>query len=165
VAGPDGGDFAASSARPAPVGQPARLTIWRDGKQQEVSTTVAAWPNYMPYGGMMHGAMAQAMMAKPPDPGMKLAALTEETRKQYNLDATQAGAVVTSVDQDCEAKDLGIVPGDVIISAQGEPVTSPADFDHAVQDAHAQQRPYLAVLVKARLVTRWVPLSISTAGS
>ena len=148
-----------------PVGEPAHLTIWRDGKQQEVTATVAAWPNYMPYGGMMHGAMAQAMMAKPPDPGMRLAALTDETRKQYGLETTQSGAVVTSVERDCEAKDLGIVPGDVVIAAQGDLVTSPADFDRAVQNAHTEQRPYLAVLVKAKQVTRWVSLSITTAGS
>ncbi len=38
-----------------PVGQPAHLTIWRDGKQHEIAATVAAWLSYMPYGGMMHG--------------------------------------------------------------------------------------------------------------
>jgi serine protease Do len=148
-----------------PVGGPAHLTVWRDGKEQDVTTTVAAWPNYMPNGGMMHGAMAEAMMAKPPDPGMKLAALSDDTRKQYGLDAAQSGALITSVAADCEARDLGIVPGDVIIAAQTEPVTSPADFDRAVQDAHAQQRHYLAVLVKAKQATRWVSLSISSVGS
>jgi serine protease Do len=148
-----------------PVGEPARLTIWRDGKQLQVTATTAAWPNLMPHGGMMHGEMAEAMMAKPPDSGMKLAALTEETRKQFDLNDRQTGAVITSIDGECEAKDLGIVPGDVIIAAQNEPVTSPADFDRALQDAHAQQRPYLAVLVQAKQVTRWVALSISAAGS
>ena len=148
-----------------PVGGPARLTVWRDGKHQEVTATVAAWPNYMPNGGMMHSTMAEAMMAKPPDSGMKLAALTEETRKQFGLSPTQTGAVITSIDADCEAKDLGIVPGDVIISVQNEPVGSPADFDRAVQNAHIQQRAYLAVLVQAKQATRWVALSISTAGS
>jgi serine protease Do len=148
-----------------PVGGPANLTVWRDGKEQDVTTTVAAWPNYMPYGGMMHGAMAEAMMAKPPDSGMKLADLSEDSRKQYGLAATQTGALITAVAKDCEASDLGLVPGDVIIGAQTDPVTSPADFDRAVQDAHTQQRHYLAVLVKAKQVTRWVTLSISSAGS
>jgi serine protease Do len=143
-----------------PVGEPAHLTVWRDGKQQEVTATVAAWPNYMPHGGMMHAAMAEAMMAKPPDLGMNLAALTEESRKQFGLSPTQTGVVITAVDADCEAKNLGIVPGDVIISVQSEPVTSPADFDRAVQNAHAQRRPYLAVLVQAKQVTRWTALSI-----
>jgi serine protease Do len=147
------------------VGQPANLTVWRDGQQREITATVAAWPNYMPNGGMMHGTMADAMMAKPPDSGMKLAALTDETRKQYDLAPTETGAVITYVDQDCEAKDLGIVPGDVIISAQGEPITSPADFDHAVQGAHTQQRRYLALLIRAKQGTHWVALSITTAGS
>jgi serine protease Do len=148
-----------------PVGSQAHLTIWRGGKQQDVTTSVAAWPNYMRYGGMMHGAMAQAMRQQAPDPGVKLAEITEADRKQYGLDPTLTGALVTSVEKDCEAADLGIVPGDVVIDAQGEPVSSPADVRRALQEAHEQQRPYLAILVHAAKATRWVSLSISAAGS
>lgn len=147
------------------VGAQAHLTVWRDGKQQDVTTTVAPWPNYMRYGGMMHGEMAQTMRQREPDPGIKLAAITDADRKQYKLDPTLNGALVTSVEQDCEARDLGIVPGDVIIDAQGLPVTSPADVHRAVQEAHEHQRPYLAILVHAQKATRWVSLSISAAGS
>jgi len=148
-----------------PVGAQANLTVWHDGKQQNVTATVQPWPNYMRYGGMMHGAMAQAMRQRMPDPGIKLAAITDADRKQYNLDPTLNGALVTSVEKDCEAADLGIVPGDVIIDAQGDPVTSPADVRRAMQEAHEQQRPYLAILVHAAKATRWVSLSISAAGS
>ena len=148
-----------------PVGSQAHLAIWRDGKQQDVTTNVAAWPNYMRYGGMMHGEMAQAMRQQAPDPGVKLAEITEADRKQYNLDPSLTGALVTSVEKDCEAADLGIVPGDVVIDVQGQPVTSPADVRRALQEAHEHQRPYLAMLVHAAKATRWVSLSISSAGS
>lgn len=148
-----------------PLGKPVHLTVWRNGRQLNVTATVTAWPGFMPYGGMLPGAMADAMMAKPPDSGMKLADLTDERRKEFDLTPAQTGAVITSVDKDCEAADLGIVAGDVIIAVQDEPVTAPADFDRAVENAHAQQRPYLAVLVKAKQVARWVALSISARGS
>lgn len=147
------------------VGEPAHLTIWRDGKQKDVDATAAAWPNYMPYGGMMHGAMAEAVMARPPDSGMTLAAITDEARKKYGLDPKLTGVLVASVEQDCEARELGIEPGDVIKAVQGEAVASPADIAHAMQSAHEQRRPYLAVLVQRNQQLRWLPLSISAAGS
>jgi len=147
------------------VGEPAHLTIWRDRKQKDVDATAAAWPNYMPYGGMMHGAMAEAVMARPPDSGMTLAAITDEARKKYGLDPKLTGVLVASVEQDCEARELGIEPGDVIKAVQGEAVASPADIAHAMQSAHEQRRPYLAVLVQRNQQLRWLPLSISAAGS
>jgi serine protease Do len=147
------------------VGEPTHLTIWREGKEKAVDATAAAWPNYMPYGGMMHGAMAEALMARPPDSGMTLAAITDEARKKYGLDPKLTGVLVASVEQDCEARELGIEPGDVIKAVQGETVASPADIAHAMQAAHEQRRPYLAVLVQRSQQLRWLPLSIGAAGS
>jgi serine protease Do len=147
------------------VGEPTHLMVWRDGKETAVDATAAAWPNYMPYGGMMHGPMAEALMARPPDSGMTLAAITDEARKKYGLDPKLTGVLVASVQQDCEARELGIEPGDVIKAVQGEAVASPADIAHAMQAAHEQRRLYLAVLVQKSQQLRWLPLSISAAGS
>jgi serine protease Do len=119
----------------------------------------------MPYGGMMNARAAQAMIAKEPDPGVRLAPITDAARKQYGLDPTLSGALVTTVEQDCEARDLGIKPGDVITAARGEPVASPADVRRAVRAAHVEHRPYLAVLVQSKKTARWVSLSISGAES
>ncbi len=55
-----------------PVGQPAQLTVWRDGKEQAVTATVAEWPNFMPGGGVMSAQAAEAMIQKLPDPGVRL---------------------------------------------------------------------------------------------
>ena len=71
--------------------------------------------------------------------------------------------MVASVEQDSEAHDLGIVPGDVITSVQGEAVTTPAQVTHAVMAAHEQHRPYLAVLIQNKDGARWVSISIGDA--
>ena len=42
-----------------PAGQPARLTIWRAGKEQEVVATVGEWPSLMPGGGDTDNARGQ----------------------------------------------------------------------------------------------------------
>jgi serine protease Do len=107
--------------------------------------------------------MAQAMINEEPDPGMKLAPLTTVTRKRYRLDPKLTGALVTAVEADCEARDLGIVPGDVITAAQAEPVATPDDVRRAITMAHEQHRPFLAVLVRSKNNARWFSLSISDA--
>ena len=109
--------------------------------------------------------MADAMIASAPDPGVRLAAITEADRKKYALDPKLAGVLVASVQKDCEARDLGIVAGDVITAVQSVPVTSPEDVRRAVQDAHAQHRSYLAILVQSKTSARWLSLSIGATGS
>jgi serine protease Do len=147
------------------VGEKAVLTIWRDGAEKEITATIQEWPNLMPNGGVMSGRMAEAMIASAPDPGVRLAAITDADRKKYALDPKLAGVLVSSVQKDCEARDLGIVAGDVITAVQGVPVSSPEDVRHAVQEAHAQHRPYLAILVQSKTTARWMSLSIGNTGS
>ena len=146
-----------------PVGQTMEVKYWRDGKPESVPVTVAEWPNIMPGGGVMSEHMAEAMIQRMPDPGVRLAPLTEEARKKYGVDPAVSGALVASVEKDCEARDLGIVPGDVVTAVQGAPVATPDEVRRAVQAAHEQHRPFLAVLVQGRTGTRWVSLSIGAS--
>jgi serine protease Do len=146
-------------------GKSARLTIWRDGEEQLVTVTVAEWPNIMPEGGMMSGSMAQAMMQEPADPGVQFAPITDAARKAYGLDPKLTGVVVTAVEQDCEAADLGVVPGDVVTMVQAEPVATPADVKHVLALAHEQHRPSIAVLVQGKAGPRWISLSMGHVGT
>jgi serine protease Do len=148
-----------------PVGQPAVLTVWREGKEKSITATVTEWPNFMPGGGVMSTQAAEAMIQKMPDPGVRLAPLTEAARKQFGIDTKVGGVLVASVEADCEARDLGIVAGDVVTAVQGAPVATPEDVRREVQTAHQQRRPFLAVLVRGKSTTRWVSLSMGGPGS
>ena len=131
----------------SPTGQPARLTVWRLGKVQDVSATVQPWPDTAPHGGMMTGQAASAMMAAPPHAGMKFAALTDADRKKYGLDPGVNGVLVTDVETNSEAGNDGVVAGNVILEAGGVPVTSPDEVMRVIAQAHEEHRSYLAVLV------------------
>jgi serine protease Do len=143
-----------------PIGKVAHLKVWRDGREQDVTATITEWPNYMP--GTSE-EMAREIMEKEPDTGIKLAAISDATRKQYGLSPSLTGALVTSVEPESEAYDLGIVPGDVITAAQAEPVATPNDVQRALSVAHEQHRPYLAVLIQSKNGVRWHLLSIGGA--
>jgi serine protease Do len=148
-----------------PVGQQVKLAIWRDGKAQDIDAAVGEWPNYMPGGGMMNAAMADAMIQRMPDPGVRLSAITDEARQKFGLDPKLQGVLIASVEKDCEASDLGIVAGDVVTAVQGVPVATPDDVRRAVRTAHDQRRPFLAVLIQGKNGARWISLSMGGAAS
>ena len=89
-----------------PEGTSVRLTGWRGGKPLDTTVRIAAWPNYMPAHGVMRAQAAQMMIEKAPDPGMRLAPITDQARQQYGLDPELGGALVTAVEPDCEASEL-----------------------------------------------------------
>ena len=147
------------------IGQAAHLTVWRDGKQQEITVTAAEWPHHAPGAVMVRAKVAGGVISNAPDIGLTVGPITEAARRQYGLDAKLTGALVSAVERNSEAQDLGIAPGDVVIAAQGRPVVTPDDFRRVVSEAQAQQRPYLAALVRTKNGARWVSLSLDDAGS
>jgi serine protease Do len=144
-----------------PVGQPVQLTVWRDGSEQAITATVTEWPNFRPDRGISDVHETQAMLDKMPDPGLRLAPLTDAARQQYGINAKLTGALVGSVEVDSEAQDLGIVAGDVIVALQDRLVATPDDVQQAIETAHSQHRPSLAVLVQGKTGARWLSLSVS----
>ncbi len=145
-----------------PVGSTVRLTVWRGGKEQEVTVPVAAWPNYTPQGGIMSAQAAAKMMKMEPDPGVKLAPISAADRKQYGLSPDVTGILVTQVEPDSEAHELEIQPGNVIIAILGASVRTPNDVWRAIQEAHEHGQPYLAVLIRSGKGAQWVSFSIGT---
>jgi serine protease Do len=143
-----------------PVGQPVQLTVWRDGSEQAITATVAEWPNFRP-NGILDVHETRAMLDKMPDPGLRLAPLTDAARQQYGINEKVTGALVESVEPDSEAQDLGIVAGDVIVAVQHRLVAAPDDVQQEIETAQSQHRPSLAVLVQGKTGSRWLSLSVS----
>jgi serine protease Do len=138
-----------------PIGQSVRLTIWRGAQEQVVTTTIAEWPNSaLPTVGSNTRMATKEDRAQ--NNGLTLALLTEDNRKTYGIDAKVNGALVTSVDKDSEARDLGIVPGDVLTFVQDTPVANPEDVQSALAKASGQRLPFVAVLVQDKNGRRWV---------
>ena len=147
------------------IGQAAHLTVWRDGKEQEITATATEWPHHTPSTETVSPKVAGAVVVNASDVGITVGPITAAARRRYGLDAKLTGALVSTVERDFEAQDLGIEPGDVVIAAQSSPVATPDDFRRMVSAAQAQQRPYLAALVWTKHGARWVSLSLDDAGS
>jgi serine protease Do len=144
-----------------PVGQTATLSVLRAGKTQDITATVAEWPNFMI---IVSGGMAEQMNKKMPDLGLQLATLTEDARIQYGIDAKMKGVLISNVEKDSEANDLGIVPGDVVTFVQDVPVATYNDVREVAKKTYEEGRPFLAVLIQSKKGARWVSLSLGSGG-
>ena len=114
----------------------------------------------------MRAQAAQKMIEKAPDPGMRLAPITEQARQQYGLDPELSGALVSAVEPDCEAtRPWHRAWRCHHQRRRGNRSTSPDDVRHAIETAHDERRRYLAMLVQSRNGVRWVSLSITSSGS
>jgi serine protease Do len=145
-----------------PVGQQAALTVWRAGREQAIAASVAEWPNSMT---IPSASMVEKMNTMMPDPGLRLALLSEEARTQYGIDAKVKGVLISAVEKDSEAADLEIVPGNVVTFVQDIPVTTPDEMHDVVRRAYDGGRPFLAVLIQTAKGARWVSLSLGRESS
>lgn len=77
--------------------------------------------------------------------------LTPQIARTFNIDSSVQGVVVATVDPSSDAGSKGLKRGDVIVSANGVPVTTPASLGAVVAQAKAAGRTQVALyLVRGR---------------
>ena len=153
------------------VGEHVQLGVERNNKMLNLTLTAALRPgedelanlNGAKGGADEGNGPAGASSNAPPVAGMSLRALTPETRKTYSIDADVTGVVVTDIDGNSDAAQKGLKPGDVIVRADNQPVTSQADFARIVSDLQKAGRPSVLVLVSRDGRNVPVPLSLKPA--
>jgi serine protease Do len=145
------------------IGQNVPVTIWRDGKQQDIQVSVAELPDDQ-------AQQASATVpAKPVTPqpaqiaglGLSLAPITDDAKSKYQLNADQKGVVITNITPNSPAADRGLRPGDVIVEVQQEAVNSPSDVQDRVDRIRKQNRRSVLMLVQGQDGLRWIPLPLA----
>src|SRR5207245_37605 len=80
--------------------------------------------------------------------GLSLSPLTPELARAANLPATARGVIVTAVDPNANAAEQGLQRGDLIVSVNNQPVTSPAQIVAAVDAARKSGRTSVLLLAQ-----------------
>ncbi len=147
-----------------PIGNNVPVTIWRDGKQQDVQVSIAELPDDQ---AQQASAAAPAKPATPQPAeisglGLSLAPITDEARSKYQLNADQKGVVITKIAPNSAASTRGLHAGDVIVEVQQEAVNSPSDVQERVDRVRKQNRRSVLVLVQGQDGLRWIPLPLSS---
>ena len=144
-----------------PVGSELQLTIVRDGKQKTVETSIGEMPQNV--------ASAEREAAQPSSGktanalGMQLLPLDPQLRKELKVPKDLDGVVVGQVASGSPAGDLGIQPGDVIVSVDQKPVTTPESAAAQLKEAAAQGNVLL--LLNRHGMSQFVGLSVENNGT
>ena len=81
--------------------------------------------------------------------GLGLAPLTDELRTKYKLDPKSKGVVVVEADAASPAAQKGIKPGDLIVEAAQDPVTSVEDVSKAIEKVRKTGRKQLLLRIES----------------
>lgn len=138
------------------VGARIPIDLIRDGRPMRVTATVGQRPTEEQLArliggdGSEPGAGGVGTAPTPPQRalGLSLQALTPELARAANLPPTARGVIVTAVDAASDAAEEGLQRGDLILSVNRQPVTSPVQVLAAVEAARRANRTSVLLLVK-----------------
>ena len=140
----DAGQLSARVGAAAP-GDKASLQVWRDGKETTMNVTIGSAAPVEVAGTADASASPQSRL------GLALRPLNPEERQQAGA---SSGLVVEDVQG--HAAEAGIQPGDVVLSVDGTPVQSVAQFRKMVQE-HDRQ---VALLIQRGESRLFVPVTL-----
>ena len=107
-------------------GKKARLTILRDGKRREVEVKLGERPSELAPQRKGEEAGSEGAL------GLTLQDVPRELAQQLGV---QGGAMIAEVRPGSRAEEAGLMPGDVIVEANRQPVRSAADLTRIVRGA------------------------------
>ena len=147
------------------VGKKVEVGIWRNGKRSKLSVQLGELEK-----------VDQASLTEPAQPapkkgtgqafsslGMTLAPLSKDLADKFEIDEDVSGVVVTDVDEDGNASEKGLQPGDVIVEINQEKDKSLEDVQKQIEKAEQGGRRSVLLLVKFRQgedPLRFVPLRL-----
>jgi serine protease Do len=153
----------------SPVGSRIPLEIIRAGRRATVTVSVAQRPTEealakLSGGGATGSDGGNAVVPNAPQRalGLSLTPLTPDLARAASLPPTARGVIITAVDPNANAAEQGLQRGDLIVSVNNQPVTSPAQVIAAVDAARKSGRSSVLLLVQ-RAATPAVFVAISLA--
>jgi serine protease Do len=142
-----------------PVGKPAKVTLWRKGRETTLEPTIGEQPENL----------EAALGTAPDEPsaapqrasalGLKLSPLTPELRKQLKVPASVKGVVVSQIAESSPLADVDLRPGDVIVSVNQEPVTTPKEAVAKLKAAQSGSDKSVLLQINRRGVNAFVAWS------
>jgi serine protease Do len=136
-------------------GAPAKLTVWRDAREQTVDVVVGRQQ-------VAEAAPARGESSNTAPLGMTLTRLTPELRDRLGLGADAKGVLVAKVAPGGLADESGVRSGDVILRAGNETVTTPSAASTALDAAEREKKAAIPLLVMRNGTTYYIALQLMT---
>jgi serine protease Do len=143
-----------------PAGSKATFTVVRDGSRKDITADITLRNDQKIASNQKGGSGNDQSESKTKAMGLGLSSLTPDVRRQFNLDDSVNGVLVTDVDPNSDAADKGLRPGDILRSIGNKPVRSPQDVQGRIADAHAAGRKSVLLLVTRGGGERFIAVDI-----
>ncbi|RKK03988.1 Do family serine endopeptidase [Pseudoroseomonas wenyumeiae] len=144
-----------------PVGTEVPMTVWRNGKEEQLKVTVAELPT-----DQQASTSAAPEQTRPGSAlelsglGLKVSPITPEAKERFSLRDEAKGVVVTEVAPGSSAAERGITPGDLIVEVQQNRVSTPQEVREQLERLRKQNRPSALLLIENGQGQRFVPLRL-----
>jgi len=125
------------------VGETVSLTVVRDGETQALDAEIGSQPATLYGAAAEPGTEAEPEAEAGPMLGITVAPVTADLRSGLGLPDDVEGLAISSVAPGSAAADAGLLPGDVIAEAAGEPVRGIEALRAAAAEAEGAARPLL----------------------
>jgi serine protease Do len=153
----------------AKPGDTLKLDVIREGKHHAIEIRSGIRPSEKDLASNDNspGGVDRSNPTAPPSAphptvlGMALGPLDETTRRHINAPPELHGVVVETIDQNSDAGQKGLHRGDVIVQANGHPVTSAADVTAAVDAAKKAGRTGVLLGIFRQGRTTFLPIKIA----
>jgi serine protease Do len=145
-----------------PPGEAVQVRLLRGGAEQSVAVTVAEviTDPKIAMAVLGHAPAEHTAFATPSNPGVVLAAITEQLRAKLRLHPDEHGVVVTEVAPNSAAARRRIAAGQVIEAVGDRPVSTPEDVQQALKAIADRHLRFAPLLVRGEQGPRWVPLPL-----
>ncbi len=134
-------------------GKTVTVTYWRDGTTHDVDVTLGTFPS--------DDQLASADSKTPEKVPPAAAAALADFGMSVSPSEDKNGVVVSDVDPNGQAAEVGLQAGDVILSVGGSDVSTPADVEKKVADAKAEGLKAVRLRVKSGDRTQFVALTFA----
>ena len=144
------------------IDKPVKVEVWREGEVITLDVVV---------GRLDEGSSPVAAAPEKPDEpvleevaalGFTVSSLTDEVRREFNLDAAVQGVMVVRVDGSSGAAEKGIRPGDLIIEIAQRKVSSPQDLISTITSQQEAGKSTVLLLVDRQGDLQFVAVRISS---
>lgn len=151
-----------------PIGKDVEIVYWRDGKEGKVRAQVGELEKAEKDGLVPSSSDEEGTGGRTPGKGiviegtgLTLSAISDADRKEYRIPAETEGALVSAVADLSEAAEKGLMPGDVLVEVNQQPVTSPDQASDLIAKARKAGRNSALLLVNREGDVRFVALRLN----
>ncbi len=139
------------------VGTNAKVEVWRKGQEMTLGLKIAEQPGNLQLASNEGGQSATP--EKSSALGVELEALTPERRQQLQVGSDVKGVVVGSISESSPLSNADLQPGNVIVSINQHPVTTPEEAMAMLKEGDAGANQHLLFLLNRHGVNEYVAWS------